>query len=333
MATGAHDFVRPPPPSTPHSSSIRFPRGLAGRSVETRAGSTCDACDGAAELFKPGPHAGADGEEAGDGENCAGVPAVGAGGNRYNVQRNAAASAVGAGWESVHIQRSLRWMSRSDGNWGPRFCSTAPAQEQHTELLWTGPSPASQIPARRIDQVLYDMIGSAKRGILLVTFAANKISRLTDGLVLWAQIIFQLRRRGKGERESGAFLLGRQDSISGRVTTYVCYDDLDPDAYQSGAIAFHAVGNAALWEYCRKKKLQVLADVHTHPSQNVRQSPIDQRHPMIPMQGHTAMIVPNFAKTPWWSLGAVGVYEYLGDFKWRTHDASQKPPRVSLAPW
>jgi phosphatidylserine/phosphatidylglycerophosphate/cardiolipin synthase-like enzyme len=55
--------------------------------------------------------------------------------------------------------------------------------EQHIELLWTGPSPASQIPARRIDQVLYDLIGSAKREILLVTFAAYKISRLTDGLV------------------------------------------------------------------------------------------------------------------------------------------------------
>jgi phosphatidylserine/phosphatidylglycerophosphate/cardiolipin synthase-like enzyme len=56
-------------------------------------------------------------------------------------------------------------------------------QEQHAELLWTGPSPASQIPARRIDQVLYDLIGSAKREILLVTFAAHKISRLTDGLM------------------------------------------------------------------------------------------------------------------------------------------------------
>ena len=56
-------------------------------------------------------------------------------------------------------------------------------EEQHVELLWTGPSPASQIPARRIDQVLYDSIGAAKREILLVTFAANKISRLTDGLV------------------------------------------------------------------------------------------------------------------------------------------------------
>lgn len=56
-------------------------------------------------------------------------------------------------------------------------------QEQHIELLWTGPSPASRIPARRIDQVLYDLIGSAKREILLVTFAAHKIPRLTDGLV------------------------------------------------------------------------------------------------------------------------------------------------------
>jgi phosphatidylserine/phosphatidylglycerophosphate/cardiolipin synthase-like enzyme len=57
------------------------------------------------------------------------------------------------------------------------------ARDQHVELLWTGPSPASQIPARRIDQVMYDLIGSAKREILLVTFAAYKISRLTDGLV------------------------------------------------------------------------------------------------------------------------------------------------------
>jgi cardiolipin synthase len=56
-------------------------------------------------------------------------------------------------------------------------------RDQRIELLWTGPSPASQIPARRIDQVLYDLIDSAKREILLVTFAAHKISRLTDGLV------------------------------------------------------------------------------------------------------------------------------------------------------
>jgi phosphatidylserine/phosphatidylglycerophosphate/cardiolipin synthase-like enzyme len=50
------------------------------------------------------------------------------------------------------------------------------------ELLWAGPSPASQIPARRIDQALYDLIAGAKREIMLVTFAAAKISRLADEL-------------------------------------------------------------------------------------------------------------------------------------------------------
>ena len=58
-------------------------------------------------------------------------------GTTYNGMRRR--SAVGAGWESVHIQRSLRWMSRSDGNWGPRFCSTAPAQ--HPPLLLHQISP------------------------------------------------------------------------------------------------------------------------------------------------------------------------------------------------
>jgi cardiolipin synthase len=57
-------------------------------------------------------------------------------------------------------------------------------QEQHfIELLWSGPTPGSQIPARRIDQVFYDLISSSKREILLVTFAAYKIHQLTDALV------------------------------------------------------------------------------------------------------------------------------------------------------
>jgi len=54
--------------------------------------------------------------------------------------------------------------------------------EQHIELLWSGPSPANQIPARRIDQALYDLIAKAKREILMVTFAAAKIERLTGEL-------------------------------------------------------------------------------------------------------------------------------------------------------
>ena len=55
--------------------------------------------------------------------------------------------------------------------------------DQHIEMLWSGPSPAEKIPARRIDQALYDLIGVAEREIMLVTFAAGKIERLTKELL------------------------------------------------------------------------------------------------------------------------------------------------------
>ncbi len=59
--------------------------------------------------------------------------------------------------------------------------------QQHIELLWAGPSPANKVPARRIDQALYDLIANAKHEILLITFAAAKIKRLTDELWKAAQ--------------------------------------------------------------------------------------------------------------------------------------------------
>ncbi len=149
-------------------------------------------------------------------------------------------------------------------------------------------------------------------------------------LPLWIRTIFQLRRRSSASRESGAFLLGRESGT--KIITFVCYDDLDPDAYQAGAIAFHDAGYAALWRYCRERKLQILADVHTHPGSGVQQSWIDQQNPMLPTVGHTAMIVPHFGHTPWWTLRQVGVYEYLGDFTWREHSHAVAR-RVSLTLW
>jgi hypothetical protein len=152
-------------------------------------------------------------------------------------------------------------------------------------------------------------------------------------ILLWRALFLRLRRQSAGTRESGAFLLGRQNTASGRVTRFICYDSLDPHAYQSGAIAFHAPGYAALWQYCRQHKLEVLADVHTHPGANVCQSPIDQNNPMVPVVGHAAMILPHFARTWWWSLQSVGVYEYLGHFNWRTHRPSENPQRITLSLW
>ncbi len=152
-------------------------------------------------------------------------------------------------------------------------------------------------------------------------------------VLLWIRLVRDLRRRGQGRQESGAFMLGRQRGARARATAYICYDDLDPHAYQSGGIAFHDEGYAALWKHCREKKLRLLADVHTHPGSWVEQSPTDQHNPMVPVVGHTALIVPNFGRTSWWSLASVGVYEHLGSFKWRTHPPSERGRRVVLTLW
>lgn len=55
-------------------------------------------------------------------------------------------------------------------------------EKRQIEMLWSGPTPAEHLAARRIDQTLYDLIDSAKREIWIVTFAAAKVSRLVSGL-------------------------------------------------------------------------------------------------------------------------------------------------------
>lgn len=153
---------------------------------------------------------------------------------------------------------------------------------------------------------------------------------ITLTIWLWRRLVLELRSRGDRRNESGAFLLAPQNRNDGRVTSFVCYDDLDPDAYEGGAIAFHAVGHAALWELCGRRGLCVLADVHTHPGGYVRQSPIDRHNPMMPLKGHIALILPRYAHTPWLTLASAGVYEYLGNFQWRIHTDGARPIRLTL---
>jgi phosphatidylserine/phosphatidylglycerophosphate/cardiolipin synthase-like enzyme len=98
-------------------------------------------------------------------------------------------------------------------------------QEQHAELLWTGPSPASQIPARRIDQVLYDLVDKAEREILLVTFAAHTIWRLADGLAkaigrgVAVRLILEFEQTSEGQLSMDA-LNAFPDAIKKRAQIY-----------------------------------------------------------------------------------------------------------------
>jgi hypothetical protein len=136
----------------------------------------------------------------------------------------------------------------------------------------------------------------------------------------------QLKRRGNGVRESGAFLLGNLGGC--KIKHFIPYDDLDPAALDSGIIAFQGLGFVPLWNYCQRNRMQVLADVHTHGGKWTGQSETDRTNPMIETPGHVALIIPNFAHGNKASLKGVGIYEYLGNHKWRICNA--KPGRVKI---
>lgn len=145
---------------------------------------------------------------------------------------------------------------------------------------------------------------------------------------LWAQMICELCRRGGSRRESGAFLLASGNSSG--VSEFVCFDELDPSALDTGIITFHGSGFVALWNFCRERCLTVVADVHTHMGRWTGQSFSDRTNPMINNPGHVAVIVPHYARRSQQSLNGVGIYEYLGHHQWRTW--LPRDGRVRLTP-
>lgn len=131
---------------------------------------------------------------------------------------------------------------------------------------------------------------------------------------VWRDLVAELGARGRGTRESGAFLLGHRRSRRPRVTRVVYFDDLEPGSL-NGAVHLTHIAYSRLWELCREIGLEVLGDVHTHPGLIVSQSHIDEDNPLVAQVGHVAMIVPHYAQG---SIVAadVGVYEYQGDEGW-----------------
>lgn len=141
-------------------------------------------------------------------------------------------------------------------------------------------------------------------------------AKLSITRVLWRDLILELRKRGEGRRESGAFLLARANNCE--IIDFICYDDLDPNSYDSGIIVFDGTAYRGLWDYCKSTNCTVIADVHTHPGRWTQQSIADKQHPMIVQQGHISLIVPRFAKGNTRSFRGVGFHEYQGDQQWIT---------------
>lgn len=132
----------------------------------------------------------------------------------------------------------------------------------------------------------------------------------------WRELNAQLATRGRGHRESGAFLLGPARGRRPRITHFGYFDDLEPDSL-NGAVHLTMTAYSNLWAMCRDHQVEVLADVHTHPGGYIEQSHIDQDNPLVAQRGHVAVIIGHYAQQQA-RLRDVGMYEYQGDDGWDT---------------
>jgi proteasome lid subunit RPN8/RPN11 len=154
-----------------------------------------------------------------------------------------------------------------------------------------------------------------------------KLPPLKISRALWQTLLAELRQRGGAERESGAFMLAKKGSRE--ITAFICYDDLDGCALQTGIITFHAVGFVRLWDFCDRNHLGVVADVHTHPGRWTGQSESDRTHPMVAIKGHIALILPEYAAPNSSHLNGASVYEYKGRHKWKNHKPKSAPFQIA----
>jgi proteasome lid subunit RPN8/RPN11 len=134
---------------------------------------------------------------------------------------------------------------------------------------------------------------------------------------LWNAGLSEMKRRGAGRRESGAFLLGEENHEIRQIHRFVYYDDLDPHCLDQGYVRFNGSAYGPLWQICHSSGLKVIGDIHTHPGAAI-QSNSDRQNPMVAIKGHIALIVPCYANKivhP----GELGIYEYEGSHRWRNH--------------
>jgi hypothetical protein len=140
---------------------------------------------------------------------------------------------------------------------------------------------------------------------------------------VWSTGVTELNRRTYGRRESGAFLLGSRQKVR-RIEEFVFYEDIDPHALDSGIIRIDGRQLGDLWDHCRQVRREVIADVHVHPN-GFGQSALDKANPVVAEIGHIAIILPNFASRGT-APGKIGVYQYLGDRKWRDRSRERHSP-------
>jgi proteasome lid subunit RPN8/RPN11 len=146
---------------------------------------------------------------------------------------------------------------------------------------------------------------------------------------VYEDLMANLARSGRGIKEAGAFLLGKQRDGVREVQSYLLYDQVAVESSRNhDYVVFTAEEMGRAWDHCYRLGLEVIADVHTHPA-GCAQSATDKAHPMVAIAGHVALIVPWFALKDTLPF-ALGVHVFLGNGRWLSHFGGEAASAIEL---
>lgn len=147
---------------------------------------------------------------------------------------------------------------------------------------------------------------------------------------LWSATWEGLRVRGGGRRESACVWAGTRDGGVEHAREVIFLDDLPGTVGRQRQHRTSRAAVSALLQRARDLGLVIVGDVHTHPSDWVGLSEIDQAHPIEYRVGLVALVLPDFAMGAH-DIRMVGVHEYAGEGRWRTFEGDEVMQRLCVA--
>lgn len=146
------------------------------------------------------------------------------------------------------------------------------ARSEQVSIVWTGPETAA-VPVRRTDQALLELIASARKRLIVVSFAVYKVPEVAAALIASAERGCQVAVVLESETESGGKVTFEMSQALGsevakHVTLYTWPAELRPKTGNGKRASLHAkcaiadgerllVSSANLTEYAFTKNMEL----------------------------------------------------------------------------
>jgi len=145
---------------------------------------------------------------------------------------------------------------------------------------------------------------------------------------LYRELIRDLAASGRGQKESGAFLLGTQDDGVRKVTSYLMYDVIAPaSSREHDYVALTGEEMATAWSHAIgwvSRRWPTFIRIHSGCTES-----LGSRHPMVSIAGHVALIVPSFATgNP--MPGDLGIHRLSRNGQWESMFGEQSRAALHL---